>query len=158
MRFLVQSTPEGVARARPPVRAFLAFAALALAGLAAQRILNGGATVAGVEAFYLPGGDPLPAAALWEEVHQGAFLDGVLLLMLGSLLAVCPVAARTRGLLLAAATVATLADLFSPFAVVALRGAGGLRVATSAAALLATGTLLAVVARAFGRAGRRAGA
>lgn len=158
MRFLVQSTLEGIARARPPVRAFLAFAALALAGLAAQRILNGGATAAGVEAFYLPGGDPLPAAALWEEVHQGAFLDGVLLLMLGSLLAVSPVAARTRAWLLAAAAVAAVADLLSPFAVVALRGAGGLRVATSAAALLSIGTLLAVVARAFGRAGRRAGA
>lgn len=158
MRFLIQSTPEGIARARPPVRAFLAFAALALAGLAAQRILSGGATAAGVEAFYLPGGDPLPAAALWEEVHLGAFLDGALLLVLGSLLAVSPVAGRTRAWLLAAAAAAALADLVSPFAVVALRGAGGLRVATSAAALLATGALLAVVAGAHRRAGRRAGA
>ena len=55
MRFLVQPTAEGLARARPPVRAFLAFAALALLGLAAQRVLNGGATAAGVEAFYLAG-------------------------------------------------------------------------------------------------------
>ncbi|HET8732193.1 MAG TPA: hypothetical protein VFM45_00330 [Anaeromyxobacteraceae bacterium] len=160
MRFLVQPTAEGLARVRPPVRGFLVFAALALGGLAAQRILNGGATAAGVEAFYLPGGDPLPAAALWEEVHQGAFLDGALLLVLGSLLAVCPVPARARAWLLGAAAAAALADLFSPFAVVALRGAGGLRVATSAAALIAAGALLGVVARAFARAagGRRAGA
>lgn len=158
MRSLVQSTPDGLARARPPVRAFLAFAVLALAGLAAQRILNGGATAAGVVAYYLPGGDPLPAAALWEEVHQLAFLDGVLLLTLGSLLAVSPVAPRTRAGLLAAASAASIADLLSPFAVVALGGEGGLRVATSAAALLADGALLAVVALASGRAGRRAGA
>ncbi len=158
MRFLIQPTADGLARARPPVRAFLAFAALALLGLAAQRALSGGATAAGVEAFYLAGGEPLPAAALWEEVHTGAFLLGSLLLMLGSLLAVCPVAPRARALLFTAAVLASLADLFAPFAVVALGGAGGLRVATSAAALLATGTLLAVVAAAFGRSGRRAGA
>jgi hypothetical protein len=158
VRFLVQPTGEGIARARPPVRAFLAFAALALAGLALQRLLSGGATAAGVEAFYLPGGEPLPAAALWEEVHLGAFLDGALLLMLGSLLAVCPVPPRSRRWLLAGAVAAALADLFAPFAVVALRGAGALRVATSAADLLASGALLAVVARGFGRAGRRAGA
>ena len=158
MRFLIQPTADGLARARPPVRAFLAFAALALLGLAAQRALNGGATAAGVEAFYLAGGEPLPAAALWEEVHTGAFLSGSLLLMLGSLLAVCPVPPRARALLFAAAAIASLADLFAPFAVVALGGAGWLRVATSAAALLATGALLAVVAAAFGRSGRRAGA
>ena len=158
MRFLLQPTAEGLARARPPVRAFLAFAALALLGLAAQRTLNGGATAAGVEAFYLAGGEPLPAAALWEEIHTGAFLYGSLLLMLGSLLAVCPVPPRARAVLFAAATLASLADLAAPFAVVALGGAGALRVATTAAALLSTGTLLAVVARGFGRTGRRAGA
>ena len=65
--------------------------------------------------------------------------------MLGSLLAVCPVPPRARALLFAGAAIASLADLFAPFAVVALGGAGALRVATSAAALLATGALLAVV-------------
>lgn len=158
MRFLLQPTGDALARARPPVRAFLAFAALALAGLAVQRAGNGGASAAGVEAYYLAGGEPLPAAALWEEVHTGALLHGSLLLMLGSLLAVCPVPPRARAGLLGAAVAASLADLFAPFAVVALGGAGALRVATTAAMLLATGALLAVVAVGFGRAGRRAGA
>lgn len=158
MRFLLQPAGEGLARARPPVRAFLAFAALALVGLAVQRAGNGGATAAGVEAFYLAGGEPLPAAALWEEVHLGAFLHGALLLMLGSLLAVCPVPSRARAGIFGAAVVASLADLFAPFAVVALGGGGALRVATSAAMLLATAALLAVVAVGFGRPRRRAGA
>jgi hypothetical protein len=158
MRFLLQPTAEGLARARPPVRAFLVFAALALVGLAVQRVGNGGASAAGVEGFYLAGGEPLPPAALWEELHTGAFLYGSLLLVLGSLLAVCPVTPRARAVLFGAAVATALADLGSPFAVVALGGAGALRVATSAAALLATGTLLTVVAVGFGRAGRRAGA
>ena len=156
MRFLVQPSPDALARARPPVRAFLLFAALALVGLAAQRVANGGLSAGGVTAFYLPGGDPLPAAALWEEIHAGAFLYGFVLLMLGSLLAVCPVPARLRSPLFAAAVVATLADLFAPFAVVALRGGGALRVATSVAALASLAVLLALVAGSWGRAGRRA--
>lgn len=158
MRFLVQPTPESLTRARPPVRAFLAFAALALAGLAVQRAGNGGATAAGVAAFYLPGGEALPAAALWEEVHVGAFLYGTLLLMLGSLLAVCPVSPRLRAWLFAAAAAASLADLLAPFAVVWLQGDGGIRVATFAAALIADAALLVTVAASFGRGGRRAGA
>ena len=90
MRFLVFSTPEALSRARPPVRAFLAFAALALVAFAALRVLQGGLTPAGVEARYLAGGDPMPAVALWEEVHSGAFLYGFLVFTLGSLLAVSP--------------------------------------------------------------------
>jgi hypothetical protein len=155
MRFLVMPTPEGIARARPPVRAFLMFAALALAGLAVQRIANGGLTPSGVEGFYLAGGDPLPAAALWEEIHTGAFLYGFVLLMLGSLLVVCPVPGWVRGPLFGAAVAATLADLFAPFAVVGLHGAGALRVATSALALGLVGALVAIVFAAYGRTRRR---
>ncbi len=155
MRFLVQPTPDALARARPPVRAFLAFAALALGGLALQRALAGGLTPAGVLEAYLPGGEPLPAAALWEEVHTGAFLYGFLLLMLGSLLAVSPVAPRTRAALFGAAVAAALADLASPFAVVALRGAAALRVATTLAALGTLAARLVVVAAPYGAGGRR---
>ena len=75
MRFLVQ--PALAPRARAPVRVFLVFAALALAGLAVQRALAGGLSPAGVEAHYLGlvEGEGLPAAALWEEVHANAFSD-----------------------------------------------------------------------------------
>lgn len=151
MRFLVQPTAESLARARPPVRAFLVFAALALAGLAVQRAVNGGLTPSGVADFYLAGGEPLPPAALWEEVHAGAFLYGFTLLMLGSLLAVCPVPARARACLFWPSFALTLADLFAPFVVVRLGGAGALRVATSAGALASLGALLAVVAVTYGR-------
>ncbi|HYG67218.1 MAG TPA: hypothetical protein VD838_06150, partial [Anaeromyxobacteraceae bacterium] len=74
MRFLVQPTPALAARARPPVRVFVLFAALALAGLAAQRIHAGGLSAAAVEAQYLgvTPEDALPAAAVWEELHVGA--------------------------------------------------------------------------------------
>ncbi|MGC3998451.1 MAG: hypothetical protein QM767_13685 [Anaeromyxobacter sp.] len=151
MRFLVQATPERLARARPPVRAFLLFAGLALAGVVAARVTAGGLTAAGVEAAYLGDGQPLPLAALWEEVHMGAFLQGFTLLMLGSIVAVCPGPARWRNALFALAVAATLADLFAPFAVVALRGAGGLRVATFAVATLAQAGLLTWGALGFGR-------
>lgn len=157
MRLFVQPTPDALARARPPVRVFLAFAALALAGLAVQRAANGGLTPSGVEGFYLAGGEPLPAAALWEEVHTGAFLYGFVLLMLGSLLAVSPVPRWVRGPLFAAAVVATLADLFAPFAVVGLRGAGVVRVATSVAALGAVALLITFVWASYGRSRRRRG-
>jgi hypothetical protein len=157
VRFLVQPTADGVARLRPPVRVFLAFAALALVGLAVQRAANGGVTPSGVEQFYLAGGDPLPAAALWEEVHTGAFLYGFVLLMLGSLLAVSPAPAFVRGPLFGAAVAATLADLFAPFAVVGLHGAGALRVGTSAAALGLVAALIAVAWNAYGRRGARRG-
>jgi hypothetical protein len=158
VRLFVQPTAEGFARSRPPVRAFLLFAALALAGLAVQRAANGGLAPSGVEAFYLAGGDPLPAAALWEEVHAGAFLYGFVLLMLGSLLATCPVPPRLRSLLFGAAVAATLADLFSPFVVIALHGAGLVRVVSFASAAGTLGALLAVVAATYGRDERHAGA
>lgn len=146
MRFLVQ--PGTAPRARPPVLVFLLFAALAVAGLAAQRVLRGGLSAAGVEAFYLGGGggERLSAAAIWEEVHAGAFVYGFVLFMLGALLAVGPVPARVRAVLLGAATVATLADLFAPFAILALGAGGILRVVSSLAAWSSLAALLAVTA------------
>jgi hypothetical protein len=155
VRFLVQPTPEALARARPPVRAFLAFAAIALLAFAAQRIAQGGLLPSGVEARYLADGDPLPAAALWEEVHANAFLYGLLLFMAGSLLAVSPVSPRVRASLLAVAFAAALADLFAPFAVLAARGGGAVRVATFVVAVGALGAQLVLAAARFGRVGRR---
>jgi hypothetical protein len=149
VRFLV--LPRAAARARPPVRVFLSFAALALAAFAVQRAVAGGLTPSGVEAHYLGGGDPLPAAALWEEVHTGAFLYGFVLFMLGSLAAVCPAPPRLRGGLLAAAFASTLADLFAPFAIVGLGRGGALRVATFLVATSSVAALLALVALTFGR-------
>lgn len=156
MRFLVHVT--AMPRARPPVRIFLAFAGLALVGFAAQRILAGGLSPAGVEAYYLGGGagEALSPAALWEEVHSGAFAYGFVLFMLSSLLALCPIAPRLRNMLVAFAFVATIADLFAPFAI-ALEGAGGLlRVVTFVAAASSLAVLLVIVAIAFGRGGRDA--
>lgn len=152
MRFLVQ--PALAPRARPPVRIFLAFAALALLAFAAQRVLAGGLFPAAVEAFYLGGGEgeALSAVALWEEVHAGAFVYGFVLFVLGSLAASCPLPPRLRTALVGAGFAATMADLFAPFAVAA--GAGGaLRVATFVAAVLSMATLLTVVALSFGRGG-----
>ena len=153
MRFLV--LPRAVARARPPVRVFLSFAALAIVALAAQRIVSGGLSPAEIEAHYLGagGGDALPAAALWEEVHAGAFVYGFVLFMLGSLAVLCPVSSRVRNGLLAVAFSATLADLFAPFAIVGFGRGGALRVATFAVATLSVAALLAVVALSFGRGG-----
>jgi hypothetical protein len=153
MRFLV--LPRAAARARPPVRVFLAFAALVLVALAAQRVLAGGLSPAEIEAHYLGAspGEALPAAALWEEVHAGAFVYGFVLFMLGSLAVLCPVSARVRNALLAVAFGATLADLFAPFAIVGLGRGGALRVATFAVATLSVAALLAVVALSFGRGG-----
>jgi hypothetical protein len=142
--------------ARAPVRIFLVFAALALAALAAQRVHAGGLSPAQVEAFYLGGGEgeALSAVAIWEEIHAGAFVYGFVLFMLGSLLAVSPLPASRRRALLVVPFVATLADLFAPFAIVAAGGAGALRVATFAAAMGSVALLLAVVAREWQRAGR----
>ncbi|HET8540611.1 MAG TPA: hypothetical protein VFL83_12130 [Anaeromyxobacter sp.] len=158
MRFLVQ--PAAAPRARAPVRIFLAFVALALAALAAQRFLAGGLSPAGVEALYLgaAGGEGLPAAAVWEEVHAGAFSYGFVLFVLGSLLAVCPVASSTRTALVAVAFAATAADLLAPFAIAAAGGGGALRVATFVAALASLAAMLVAVARAFGREGGDGGA
>jgi hypothetical protein len=140
---------------RAPVRVFLAFAALAVAGWAVQRIRTGGLSAPEVEAHYLGvGGEPLGAAALWEEVHMGAFVLGFVLFMLGALLAVSPVPDRVRSWLVGGAAAAALADLFAPFAVVALGRGGGLRVATFALALATTAALFAVVALRFGAEGR----
>jgi hypothetical protein len=152
MRFLVQ--PAAAPRARAPVRIFLVFAALALAGFAVQRLLAGGLSAAEVEAYYLgaAGGDPLPAAALWEEVHANAFLYGFVLFMLGALLAVCA-PRRTCAALLGAAFVATLADLLAPFVIAAVHGAGALRVATFVAATGTLAALFVVVAARFARGG-----
>jgi hypothetical protein len=155
VRFLVHRAGDAVARSRPPVRVFLVFAALAVLGLAAQRVLNGGLTPSGVEAFYVAAGEPLPAVALWEEVHTGAFVYGFVLLMLGSLLAVCPLTPRARGPLLGAAVAATLADLFAPFLVVRVDGTAALRVVTFVAAMLTVSALLVVVATRYGRTPRR---
>jgi hypothetical protein len=157
VRVLVSPAPDALARARPPVRVFLAFAALALAAFAALRILQGGLTPAGVEGHYLAAGEPLPAAALWEEVHAGAFLYGFLLFLLASVLVVSPVPARLRKVLLASAFAATLADLFAPFAVVAAGGGGALRVATFLAAAGALAAHLVAAAIAFGRSGTNGG-
>jgi hypothetical protein len=153
VRFLVQ--PAAAARARPPVRIFLVFAFLALLGLAAQRVLAGGLSPAGVEAHYLGAGgsEPLPAAALWEEVHAGAFVYGFVLFMLGSLAVTCPLSARLRTGLLSVAFGSTLADLLAPFALLALGGGGVLRVGTFVLAALSLAVLLGVVAASLGRAG-----
>jgi len=150
MRFLVR--PSVRPRSRAPVRMFMAFAALALAGWVLQRVREGGLVPSEVEACYLgvPGGAPLGAAALWEEVHVGAFVHGFTLFMLGSLLVVSPVRDRVRRALLVTAAAAALCDLFAPFAVIALGGWGGIRVATFVAAALSSATLLVVVAVRFG--------
>jgi hypothetical protein len=158
MRWLVQ--PAAGARARPPIALFLVFAALALAGLAAQRLGTGGLSPGDVETFYrgVEGGEPLAAAALWEEVHVGAFVYGFVLFVLASLASVAPRLDGVRSALVGAAFVATLADLFAPFAVAARPGLGALRVATFAAASAAMWALLAAVAVAQARGGRIAGA
>ncbi|HEY6101425.1 MAG TPA: hypothetical protein VIW03_18450 [Anaeromyxobacter sp.] len=151
MRFLI--LPRTAPRARPPVRIFLAFAALALVAFGAQRVIAGGLSPAGIEAHYLGAGgaETLPAAALWEEVHAGAFVYGFVLFMLGSLAALCPVPARLRGALVATAFATTLADLFAPFAITALGRGGALRVATFVLAAAALAALLGLVAVSFGR-------
>lgn len=146
MRFLVH--PAATPRSRAPVRIFLAFAALALAALAAQRVLGGGLSPAGVEAFYLGSdeGEALSAVALWEEVHAGAFAYGLVLFVVGSVVATGRASARVRAVLLGAAAVATLADLFAPFAIAALGAGGALRVVTALAAWASLAALLAVAA------------
>lgn len=155
MRFLVQ--PAAAARSRAPVRVFLAFAALAVGALAAQRLLAGGLSPPAIELHYLGAdGEGLPAAALWEEIHQGAFVYGFVLFMLGALLALCPVSPRARSALVGAAFVATLADVLAPLAIAAAGGLGALRVATFVAASAALAALLVTVAAGFARGGGEA--
>jgi hypothetical protein len=155
MRFLVQPVPEALERARPPVRAFLAFTALLLVASVASRAAHGALTPAGLEQILEPGpGERLGPVALWEEVHQGAFLYGFLLLALGSLLAVCPVSRAVRGGLLAVATTAALADLGAPFLPLAFPGFPGWAALRIVAFAVAQGALLAMTGIAWSRFGR----
>jgi hypothetical protein len=158
MRFLVQPAPSLLARARPPVRTFVFFAALSLAGYAAQRVLAGGLSPAEIEAYYLgvDAVDALPAAALFEELHVGAFVYGFVLFVLASVLAVCPVRSGVRSALVGLAFAATLADLAAPFLVRAAGGLGAVRVVTFILAIAALAAVCAAVAATFGGGGRRA--
>jgi hypothetical protein len=160
VRFLVQPTPPVLDRARPPVRAFLAFAVLLLVGWVASRAAHGALTPDGLTRILEPGpGERLGPLVLWEEVHQGAFVYGFLLLTLGSLLVVCPVTARLRNGLLGVATAAALVDLLAPFLPVAWPGFPGWAPLRIGAFGVATATLLATVAitwATFGREPRRA--
>lgn len=126
MRFLVTRAPDALARARPPVRAFLAFTALLLVAAAAQRAARGALTPAGVEALYAPAeGEPSGSVAAWEALHAGAFLYGFLLLALGSLMAASPASPRLRGALLAVSTAGALLDLGAPLLPALLPGFPG---------------------------------
>jgi hypothetical protein len=153
VRFLVQPNPAVLDRARPPVRAFLAFAALLLVGWAASRAAHGALTPDGLARILEPSpGERFGPLALWEEVHQGAFLYGFLLLTVGSLLVVSPVAPGLRNALVGLSTAAALVDLLAPFL-----GWAELRIGAFA---LAMATLLAAVVVAwatFGREARRTG-
>ncbi len=160
MRFLAQPSPAVVDRARPPVRAFLAFAALLLVGWVASRAAPGALTPDGLLRILEPGpGERLGPVALWEEVHQGAFLYGFLLLTVGSLLVVCPVSPGLRSALVGAATAAALVDLLSPFLLLAWPAFGGwaaLRIASFGMAVVALLAAIAVSWATFGREPRRA--
>jgi len=161
VRFLVQPNPAVLDRARPPVRGFLAFTALLLVGWVASRAAHGALTPDGLARLLEPGpGDRLGPVALWEEVHQGAFLYGFLLLTLGSLLVVCPVSPRTRNGLLGVATAAALVDLLAPFLPLAWPGFPGWAELRITAFLVAAATLAAAAAVGFvtfGREPRRSG-
>ena len=161
MRFLVQPSPAVLDRARPPVRGFLAFTMLLLVGWVASRAAHGALSPEGLARLLEAGpGERLGPVALWEEVHQGAFLYGFLLLTLGSLLVVCPVSPRTRGALLGIATTAALVDLLAPFLPVAWPGFPGWAELRIAAFLVAAATLAAAAAVGFftfGREPRRSG-
>jgi hypothetical protein len=155
MRFLVQPAPALLERARPPVRAFLAFAVLLLAAMVASRAAHGALTPEGLARILEPApGERLGPVALWEEVHQGAFLWGFLLLTVGSLLVVCPVPARVRSLALGATTAAALVDLLAPFLPLALPGLGGwaaIRIAGFLAAVAGMLLMIGLAAATFGR-------
>ena len=159
MRFLVQPTPPVLDRARPPVRAFLTFAALLLVGWVASRAAHGALTPDGLTHILEPSpGDRLGPVALWEEVHQGAFLYGFLLLTVGSILVVCPVTAGLRNGLLGLATAAALVDLLAPFLHVAWPGLPGwaeLRIGAFGMAMAALLVAVAIAWTTFGREPRR---
>lgn len=152
MRLLVDPTGPRLVRSRAPVRAFLAFAALAVLALLVQRAAGGGLSAAEVELHYLglAEGEGLPVAALFEELHAGAFLYGFVLFMVGALLAVGRLAPGPRRALFSLAVAAAAADLAAPFAVVALHGGGALRVASTALAAAALLTAIAAAAITFG--------
>jgi hypothetical protein len=155
MRFLVQPSPQGLDRARPPVRAFLAFAALLLVGWVASRAAHGALSPEGLLRILEPSpGERLGPLALWEEVHQGAFLYGFLLLTVGSLLVVCPVSTGLRNGLVVAATAAALVDLLAPFLSLAWPGSTGwapLRIAGFGAAMALLLASIAVAWATYGR-------
>jgi len=156
VRFLVQPVPDALERARPPVRAFLVFAALLLVALVAHRAAQGALSPEGLVHLLEPvPGERLGPLALWEEVHQGAFLYGFLLLMLGSLLVVCPVAPAVRAALLGVGTAAALVDLLAPFLPLAWPGLpawwAALRIAGFAVAVAALLSSAGVAWATFGR-------
>lgn len=155
MRFLVHPAPDALDRARPPVRMFLAFTALLLIAWVASRAAHGALSPSGLERILEPGpGERLGPVALWEEVHQGAFLYGFLLLALGSLLAVCPVSRALRGGLLGVATTAALLDLGAPFLPLVLPGFPGWAALRIGAFLVAVGALLAMTVAGWATFGR----
>lgn len=160
MRFLVQPNPAVLDRARPPVRAFLAFSALLVLGWVASRAAHGALTPEGLARILEPTpGERFGPVALWEEVHQGAFLYGFLLLTVGSLLVVCPVTVGLRNALVGIATAAALVDLLAPFLSVAWPGLPGwaeLRIVAFGVAALTLLAAIAVAWATFGREPRRA--
>jgi len=155
VRFLVQPAGQPLDRARPPVRAFLAFTALLLVGWVASRAAHGALDPQGLARILEPlPGERLGPVALWEEVHQSAFLYGFLLLGVGSLLAVCPVSARTRNGLVGLATAAAFVDLGAPFLPLVRPGLPGwaeLRIAGFGVAMTALSASVAVAWATFGR-------
>ncbi len=159
MRFLVQAANGTLDRARPPVRAFLAFSAILLVGWVVSRAAHGALSPSGLALLLEAApGERLGPVALWEEVHQGAFLYGFLILALGSLLVVCPVAPRTRNAIVATATAAALVDLGAPFLPLLWPDVPGWAALRIGAFLVAVASLLAAVALAwatFGREPRR---
>jgi hypothetical protein len=159
MRFLVQTANGALDRARPPVRAFLAFASVLLVGWVVSRAAHGALSPSGLALLLEAApGERLGPVALWEEVHQGAFLYGFLLLALGSLLVVCPVAPGTRNGLLGVATAGAFVDLLAPFLPLLWPGIGGWAALRIGGFLVAVAALLASAALAwatFGREPRR---
>jgi hypothetical protein len=157
MKFLLR--PDALARARPPVRAFLGFAALLVAATVAQRAVQGGLTPAALALSFAdvadgPGG-VFGSMAIWEQVHAGAFVYGFLLLTLGSLLVVCPVAGWLRSGLLAVGVAAALGDMLLPFLAARCSWWAVLRVASFA---LVNAALLISIAVAWVALQRAAGA
>jgi hypothetical protein len=151
VKFLVTAQDT---RPRAPVRLFLASSAVLLLALAAQRLVEGELTPAGVLQHYLGSGDPteaLPLAALVESLHTGAFVYGFLLLVLGSLLVTSGVRERLRLALTLGGAASCALDLAAPFLVVWTRGAPLLRVASFALTFGFLFGAIAVIAFTFAR-------